>query len=85
MLNASGVGIATGYDADFNVEMRSAGLANLLVGLAGGIVGYQSMNRTMLNRRVSARFAMNSTAASGTRTCSARSRIRSACMRAGPP
>lgn len=54
LLNASGVGIATGYDADFNLEMRAAGLANLLVGLAGGIVGYQSMNRTMLNRRAGA-------------------------------
>jgi sulfate permease, SulP family len=54
LLNTSGVGIATGYDTDFNVEMRAAGLANLLAGLAGGIVGYQSMNRTMLNHRAGA-------------------------------
>ncbi|PMS32247.1 SulP family sulfate permease [Trinickia symbiotica] len=54
LLNSSGASLATGHDADFNQEMRAAGLANLLAGLTGGIVGYQSMSRTMLNTRAGA-------------------------------
>ncbi|QCP52093.1 cyclic nucleotide-binding domain-containing protein [Trinickia violacea] len=54
LLNASGASVATGFDADFNQEMRAAGLANLLAGVTGGIVGYQSMTRTLLNRRAGA-------------------------------
>ena len=54
LLNASGAALATGQEADFNQEMRAAGLANLLAGAAGGIIGYQSMSRTMLNSRAGA-------------------------------
>lgn len=54
LLNASGAALATGQEADFNQEMRAAGLANLFAGAAGGIIGYQSMSRTMLNSRAGA-------------------------------
>lgn len=54
LLNASGASVATGFDADFNQEMRAAGLANLLAGVTGGVIGYQSMTRTLLNRRAGA-------------------------------
>ncbi len=54
LLNSSGASLATGHDADFNREMRAAGLANLLAGMTGGIIGYQSMSRTVLNSRAGA-------------------------------
>ena len=54
LLNATGAGLACQQDPDLNQEMRAAGLANLLCGALGGIVGYQSLSRTLLNRRAGA-------------------------------
>lgn len=54
LLNVTGLGLATGQDTDFNKELRSAGIANLATAALGGIVGYQSLNRTMMNRRAGA-------------------------------
>jgi SulP family sulfate permease len=51
LLNASGAGLACRQDPDLDQEMRAAGLANLLNGALGGIVGYQSLSRTLLNHR----------------------------------
>jgi SulP family sulfate permease len=54
LMNSTAIGTATGEDVDLNREMRAAGLANLASGLLGGMVGYQSFNRSMLNARVGA-------------------------------
>ena len=49
LLNATGVGLATRREVDFNHELRSAGVANIITGIVGGVIGYQSLNRTLLN------------------------------------
>ena len=54
LMNSSAIGAATGEDVDLNREMRSAGLANIASGMLGGMVGYQSFNRSMLNVSVGA-------------------------------
>ena len=48
LLSATGIGLSTARDIDFNRELRSAGFANVATGLVGGIVGYQSMSRTLM-------------------------------------
>ncbi|WP_144063462.1 SulP family inorganic anion transporter [Caballeronia insecticola] len=54
IMNSTAMGAATGQDIDLNREMRAAGLANIASGLLGGMVGYQSYNRSMLNARAGA-------------------------------
>ncbi|SAL27129.1 SulP family inorganic anion transporter [Caballeronia humi] len=54
LMNATAIGNATGQDVDLNREMRVAGLANIASGMLGGMVGYQSYNRSMLNARAGA-------------------------------
>ena len=49
LMNSTAIGAATGEDIDLNREMRVAGLANIASGMLGGMVGYQSFNRSMLN------------------------------------
>jgi SulP family sulfate permease len=49
LLNASGVELATRRDVDLDRELRASGLANLASGLAGGMVGYLSVSRSLLN------------------------------------
>ena len=58
LMNSTAIGAATGEEIDLNREMRAAGLANLASGLLGGMVGYQSFNRSMLNARVGATSRM---------------------------
>ncbi|HKR46481.1 MAG TPA: SulP family inorganic anion transporter, partial [Paraburkholderia sp.] len=58
LMNSTAIGAATGEEVDLNREMRAAGLANLASGLLGGMVGYQSFNRSMLNARVGATSRM---------------------------
>jgi len=55
LLNTTSIGVTTSHDIDFTREMRAAGLANLVTGLAGGLVGAQSMTRTMINWRLGVR------------------------------
>lgn len=55
LLNATSIGVTTSRDVDFNREMRAAGIANVLTGLAGGLVGAQSMTRTITNWRLGVR------------------------------
>jgi sulfate permease, SulP family len=59
LMNSTAIGAATGEDIDLNREMRAAGIANIASGMLGGMVGYQSYNRSMLNARAgaSSRFA----------------------------
>ena len=54
LMNSTAIGAATGEDIDLNREMRAAGIANVASGLLGGMVGYQSFNRSMLNARAGA-------------------------------
>lgn len=54
LLNATGLELATSVNADLNRELRVHGLANLVAGLCGGMVGYLSINRTLLNRQAGA-------------------------------
>jgi SulP family sulfate permease len=54
LLNATGVELATQRDSDLDSELRTNGIANLLTGCFGGIVGHLSMNRTLLNRNAGA-------------------------------
>jgi sulfate permease, SulP family len=49
LMNSTAIGAATGDDIDLNREMRAAGLANIASGMLGGMVGYQSFNRSLLN------------------------------------
>jgi SulP family sulfate permease len=49
LLNASGVELATRRDVDLDRELRANGLANLASGFAGGMVGYLSVSRSLLN------------------------------------
>ncbi|WP_412101766.1 SulP family inorganic anion transporter [Paraburkholderia sp. XV] len=58
LMNSTAIGAATGEDVDLNREMRAAGLANIASGLLGGMVGYQSYNRSMLNARAGATSRM---------------------------
>ncbi|SAL84254.1 sulfate transporter [Caballeronia arvi] len=55
LLNTTSIGVTVSRDVDFNREMRAAGIANVLTGLAGGLVGAQSMTRTMMNWRLGVR------------------------------
>ncbi|SAK78112.1 sulfate transporter membrane protein [Caballeronia hypogeia] len=55
LLNTTSIGVTISRDVDFNRELRVAGIANLLTGLAGGLVGAQSMTRTMTNWRLGVR------------------------------
>jgi SulP family sulfate permease len=54
LMNSTAIGAATGEDVDLNREMRAAGLANIASGMLGGMIGYQSFNRSMLNARAGA-------------------------------
>lgn len=55
LLNATGVSLATRQDVDFNRELRSAGIANIITSLFGGVVGCHSLSRTLLNYRFGTR------------------------------
>ncbi|MFJ3056725.1 SLC26A/SulP transporter family protein [Herbaspirillum sp. NPDC087042] len=55
LLNATGVSLATRREVDFNRELRSAGIANIVTGLFGGVVGCHSLSRTLLNYRFGSR------------------------------
>ena len=48
LLNSTGLELATRRDLDLNRELRTAGLANVVSGLGGGAVGFQSLSATIL-------------------------------------
>lgn len=54
LLNATGLELATSSNADLDRELRANGIANLVNGFCGGIVGYLSVNRSLLNLQASA-------------------------------
>jgi len=55
LLNASGIELAFRQDVDLNHELQAAGLANILSGLGGGMIGYQVLSLSTLSHRVGAR------------------------------
>lgn len=57
LLNTTSLEVATEREADADRELRALGLANFLSGLAGGMVGATSFNRSLLNLKAGARSA----------------------------
>ena len=55
LLSMVAIEVETRQDLDLDREMRLNGLANLLVGLAAGMVGTVSVSRTLFNYRAGAR------------------------------
>ncbi len=55
LLNASGLELTVKRDIDLNRELKSAGVANLLAGLGGSPVGYQSLTDTALGFNMGAK------------------------------
>ena len=54
LLNASALELAAECDIDFNQELKAAGMANLAVGVGGGLVGYQTLSDSLLVYRLGA-------------------------------
>lgn len=54
MFTSMGMDVATEQDVDFDREMQVNGLANVLAGLAGGIVGCVSTTRSLLHHKAGA-------------------------------
>jgi SulP family sulfate permease len=54
-VNASGIELATRRDIDLNRELRVVGLANILSGLGGGMVGYHALDLSTLCCRIGVR------------------------------
>jgi sulfate permease, SulP family len=50
LLNYTGLELAEHQDADFNRELRLSGLAMVASGMAGGMIGYTSLSRSLLAR-----------------------------------
>jgi sulfate permease, SulP family len=55
LLNASALELATRQDIQLNRELKAAGVANLVSGLAGGMVGYHTLSLSALSYRMGAR------------------------------
>ena len=49
LLNVSGIELAARQDIDLNRELQSTGIANLLTGLGGGIVGFHALGLSVLS------------------------------------
>ena len=54
LLQVTGIELAVGQDMDLNKELKSAGLANLLSGLSGGMLGYPAPSMSILVHKMSA-------------------------------
>jgi SulP family sulfate permease len=52
LLNGTGLELAANRDLDINHELRVAGVANLVSGLFGGMVGYQQLSVSTMNYRM---------------------------------
>jgi SulP family sulfate permease len=65
LLNASGIELSSEKDADLNRELSSAGVANMVAGCLGGIIGYQSISRSLLNFRAGGTIRPSGMAAAG--------------------
>jgi len=54
LLNSTGIEIATKREASVDRELKAVGLANLVTGALGGLVGCLTLSRTILNREIGA-------------------------------
>ncbi len=54
LLSTSGLELSARRDIDFNRELQSAGLANLVAGLGGAPIGFQTLTYSTLGHRVGA-------------------------------
>jgi sulfate permease, SulP family len=63
LLNATGIELSSEHDANLNRELSAAGIANVCSGLLGGIIGYQSISRSLLNFRAGGRIRPSGVAA----------------------
>ena len=52
LLNATGLELAIERDIDLDRELRSAGAANIVAGLGGGMVGFQTLALSALGHRI---------------------------------
>jgi SulP family sulfate permease len=49
LLNVSGIELASRQDIDLNRELQASGIANVVVGLGGGIVGFHALGLSVLS------------------------------------
>ena len=54
LLNTTSLELATNVEGNADQELKALGLANILVGLSGGMVAVNSFNRSMLNLKAGA-------------------------------
>ncbi|MFQ5350348.1 MAG: SulP family inorganic anion transporter [Thermoanaerobaculia bacterium] len=52
LLNASGLELVVQRDIDLDRELRGAGVANVVAGLGGGFVGFQTLSLSLLGHRM---------------------------------
>jgi SulP family sulfate permease len=52
LLNATGLELVVGHDVDLDRELRAAGAANIVSGLGGGLVGFQTLSLSVLGHRM---------------------------------
>ena len=55
LLNTTGLELATEQDIDINHELRAAGVANILSGIGGGMIGFQTLSLSALGHRLKAK------------------------------
>jgi sulfate permease, SulP family len=55
LVNSTGLEVLSRKDVDFDAELRTAGIGNLLGGFAGAMVSYTSLSRSALNYRLGTR------------------------------
>lgn len=65
LLYASSLELVTDQDADLDQEFVTAGMANLVGGAVGGLIGHLSFSRTLLNYRAGARSRLAGGVAAG--------------------
>ena len=65
LLNSTGIELFAEEDADLNRELSAAGMANIASGLFGGMIGYQSISRSLLNFKAGGKQRMAGFVAAG--------------------
>ncbi|MFQ5942320.1 MAG: SulP family inorganic anion transporter [Anaerolineales bacterium] len=58
LLSVSAIELSVGRELDLNRELKGAGIANVLSGLGGGLIGYHALSTTALSGRLGARGRM---------------------------
>ncbi|HEY9628808.1 MAG TPA: SulP family inorganic anion transporter [Coleofasciculaceae cyanobacterium] len=65
LLVSSGLELVMAEDLDLNQELKAAGVANILSGLLGGIVGSHTIGATILARQIGGKSRLTSVVVSG--------------------